>query len=91
MLEEIERSHEPGVAERSLGGWRIVAAAWLVAIISVVLFTAADALASRHKKLSHESSLAGAVIPGHDAGSPGPDEVAASDWLERVRAEAYGL
>jgi hypothetical protein len=33
MLEEIERSQELGIAERSLGGWRIVAAAWLVAII----------------------------------------------------------
>ncbi|HEY2530320.1 MAG TPA: hypothetical protein VGJ20_20680, partial [Xanthobacteraceae bacterium] len=68
----------------------IVAAAWLVAIIYVVLFTAADALASRHEKFSRESSLAGAVIPRHDAGVPGPDEIAASDWLERVRAEAYG-
>jgi hypothetical protein len=91
MLEEIERAREPGIAERSAGGWRIVAAAWLVAIFLVLLFTAADALASRHKKLSlsRGSSLAGTVIPRHDAGVPGPDEIAASDWLERVRAEAY--
>ena len=47
MLEEIERAREPGIAERSAGGWRIVAAAWLVAIFLVLLFTAADALASR--------------------------------------------
>jgi hypothetical protein len=72
----------------SVGGWRVVAAAWLVVILFVVLFAAADALAS----LSHspcKESLAGAVIPRHDASSPGPDEVAASDWLERVRADAY--
>ena len=89
MLEEIERSHEPGVAERTLGGWRTVAAAWLVAIMFLVLFTAADALASRHKKLPRESNLAAAIIPRHDAAVPGPDEIAASDWLQRVRAEAY--
>jgi hypothetical protein len=89
MLEEIERSHEPGVVESSLGGWRTVVAAWFVAIIFLVLFTAAEALASRHKELPRESRLAGAVIPRHDAGVPGPDEIAASDWLARVRAEAY--
>ena len=89
MLEEIERSNEPGVAERALGGWRTVAAAWLVAIMFLVLFTAADALASRHKKLPRESNLAGAIMPRHDAAVPGPDEIAASDWLARVRAEAY--
>lgn len=89
MLEEIERSYEPGIAERTPVGWRIVAAAWLVAIIFVVLFSAADAFASRHKKFSHEGNITGAVIPRHDAGVPGPDEIAASDWLQRVRAEAY--
>ena len=38
MLEEMERAREMGNAERSLGGWSTVAAAWLLVIIFVVLF-----------------------------------------------------
>jgi hypothetical protein len=79
----------PGIAERSPGDWRVVAAAWLAAIMFVLVFTAADALASRHSSPSREPSLAGAQIPRHDPSFPGPDEIAASDWLGRVRAEAY--
>jgi hypothetical protein len=48
-------------------------------------------LAAHHQNAFHEISLAGAKIPRHDLSFPGPDDIAASDWLERVRAEAYGL
>ena len=97
MLEVVEGARERGFAERSFGGWRAVASAWLVVVIFVALFATAEALAARHRKPSHQSSvtgavtprLAGAVIPRHDPGFPGPDEVAASDWLQRVKAEAY--
>ena len=89
MLEEIERVREPDIAERSLGGWRAVAAAWLVAILFVVLFATGDALASRHHKVPRNSAVATAVIPRHDPSAP--DEIAASRWLDRVRAEAYGM
>jgi anti-sigma-K factor RskA len=89
MQEEIERARKLGIAERSLGGWRVVAAAWSVAVIFVVLFATGEALASRHGTSPHEGSLAGAVIPQHDPSVPGSNEMAASDWLERVRAEAY--
>jgi hypothetical protein len=83
VLKEIE------VAERFIGGWRLVASAWLVAIIFVVLFATAEALASRHSASPREDSVAGAVIPRHDPSFPGPDEVAASDLVERARSEAY--
>jgi hypothetical protein len=87
MLGEIRQPPELEIAERSPDGWRVVAAAWLVAIIFVLLFATGEALASRHDTPSRERSLAGAVIPRHDP--QGPDEIAASDWLGRVRAEAY--
>ena len=64
MPEDIEGVRELGIAERSAGDWRIVASAWLVAILFVVLFTAAAALASLRSTSSREASLAGAVIPG---------------------------
>jgi hypothetical protein len=74
---------------RPIGGWYTVASAWLVAIVFVVLFAGVEALAGRHGVSPRETSLAGAVIPRHDPGFAGPDEVAASDWQERARAEAY--
>jgi hypothetical protein len=83
MPKEIER------ADSSFGGWRVVASAWLVAVVFVVLFATAEALASRHSSSPRAGSLAGAVIPRHELTVPGSDEVAASDWLERARAEAY--
>ena len=89
MQEKIEWARDLGIAERSLGGWRVVAAAWSVAITLVVLFATGEAVASWYDPSPRESSLAGAVIPHHDPGLPGPDEMAASEWLERVRAEAY--
>lgn len=79
----------PRLPGRSFGGWRIAVSAWLVAIALAVLFVGAHALASRNSIFPHEDNLAGAVIPHHDPGSAGPDEVAASDWLERAKAEAY--
>jgi len=76
-------------AERSVSGWRIVASAWIVAIMVVALFATVGAVASLHSTAPRTPALAGAVIPRHDSSFPGPDEVAASDWLERARAEAY--
>jgi hypothetical protein len=77
--------------ERSGRGWRVVGSAWLVAIIFVTLFAAGGAVACldrRHHPMPRRSDLIGAVIPRHDPGVLGPDEVAASDWLERARANA---
>jgi hypothetical protein len=73
-------------SERWVGGWRAVAAAWVVVIALVALFAAAEALASRPDPAPR---LAGAEIPRHDPGFAGPDEVAASDWLEQAKVEAY--
>jgi hypothetical protein len=80
---------ENGYAESSSGDWRIVAAAWLVAILILTLFAGVQTLASRSSASPREAGLAGAVIPRHDPGFLGPDEMAASDWQERAKAEAY--
>ncbi len=74
---------------RFFGSWRIAVSAWLVAIALAALFVGAHALASRNGIFPREDNLAGAVIPHHDPRFAGPDEVAASDWLERAKAEAY--
>jgi hypothetical protein len=87
MRELIESGR--GVVQRSFGRWRIFMSAWLAAMIFGMLFTGFQALASRRGTSPHAASLAGAVIPRHDPRFIGPDEVAASDWEERAKAEAY--
>ncbi len=91
MLVTFDRMHEPDTAERSVGAWRGVASAWFVALAFAALFSGWQTLASHHQNAFDRGSVAGAIIPRHDPRFPGPDEIAASDWLERVRAEAYGL
>lgn len=87
-MPETEEERRRHIVERSCRDWRIVASAWVIAIFCVLLFAAADALASRHGARTSQVELAGAVIPRHDPSFPGPDEVAASDWVERATAEA---
>ena len=89
MSKDIGIRREVRRAGRSFSGWRIVVSAWVVAIVIAILFAGVEALASRHSASPRAESLAGAVIPRHDAGFLGPDEVAASDWEQRAKAEAY--
>lgn len=97
MPEEIELDRGPGIAERLIGGWRVIASAWLVAIVFVLLFAGVQALASFHSVSPHRQNLAGAVIPRHDPTCAGP-EIAASapqnceserGALERAETDAY--
>jgi hypothetical protein len=76
-------------ADKSIAGWRVIASAWIIAVIFIATFATVQALASLHNVSSRSDHLVGAVIPRHDASVPGPDEVAESDQLERARAEAY--
>jgi hypothetical protein len=89
MFESFDRADSIGVPDES-HGWHAIISAWLLAFIFAALFATAGGFASRHYASPRDSRLAGAVIPRHDPSFPGPDDVAASDWLERVRAEAYG-
>ena len=98
MPEEIESSGISRSAEWSFGGWRVVASAWVVAIVFVVLFAGVQALASRHGTSPREASLIGAVIPRHDPTCADPSAIAGpvSDSclteraaIERAQADAY--
>jgi hypothetical protein len=91
MMERFDRADEDGIGgPNQPGGWRTIISAWLVALIVAGVWVTGDALASLPCPTHHAGALAGIVIPRHDPSSPGPDEVAASDWLQRIRAEAYG-
>jgi hypothetical protein len=65
MLEGIGLKLEP---ERS-GGWRVVASAWALVLLLVVMFAGAEALASHRTAAPGHGRLAGAVIPRHDPAS----------------------
>ena len=100
MPEYIEEEGERGFAERYLGGWRVIASAWVVAIVFVALFAGVQALASLHRASPRQSVLAGAVIPRHDpscAGaveltkpSPPSCELDLQNGIERAEASYYG-
>jgi hypothetical protein len=96
MPEYIEPQSEPELRQSYLGGWRVVAAAWALAVLVVLLFGGVQALASRHSTPTDQQALAGAVIPRHASNCGGPGDFAATapscqvtgDFLERAEAEA---
>jgi hypothetical protein len=100
MPEYVEDEGERGFAERYLGGWRMIASAWVVAIVFVALFAAVQAVASLHGTSPHQAMLAGAVIPRHDPSCAGavdltrPAPLSCSvdlqNGIERAEASYYG-
>jgi len=100
MPEYIEEERGSRIAEWAFGGWRIVASAWVIAIVFVVLFAGVQALASLHGTSPHQAMLAGAVIPRHDSSCAGAVELTAPAspscqaelqiGIERAEASYYG-
>jgi hypothetical protein len=100
MPEYIEDQRESSLAARYLGGWRVIASAWVMAVVVVLLFAGAQALASRHTPTPRQQALIGVMIPRHDPSCAGSGDVTASatpncqnvgDALANAEAEApYG-
>lgn len=92
MPEYFDQQRDAGFAERYLGGWRVIAAAWALAIMVVMLFSGVQALASHHGTSPEKTQLAGAVIPRHDPSCAGsataPNCHSFNDDLARAEAEA---
>ena len=70
MLEGVEPKPEP-VGDRLSSGWRGVASAWALVLLLAILSAGTQALASRRITAASQATLAGAVIPRHDAASAG--------------------
>lgn len=88
MPEDFDSASDLGTVERSFGGWRLVASAWVVAIVFVVMFAGVEAFASRHSVAPHRASLSGAVIPRHDPTCTGSADLAAvPEACQTARAE----
>ena len=88
MPEEIGTGIEQRIAERAVGGWRIIASAWLIAIVFMVMFAGVQAFASRHGVSPHQASLSGVVIPRHDPTCTGSGDLSTvSEACQTARAE----
>ncbi len=67
MVELVDRRHERDRIDRRFGSARSIVSAWAVAaVLLVLLFAGAAALASWRGHSPHPASLAGAVVPRHD-------------------------
>ena len=100
MSERIDSTGGLGIAVGSSASWRMVASAWVVAIVAIMLFIGLHAVAPRHNVLPREDSFAGSVIPRHDANCAGLDMVMAAqtsscpadveNGIERAETSYYG-
>ena len=84
-------SEERSFVPRYLGGWRVVASAWAVAILVVLGFGGVHALAWHHAMSVQSERLVGAIIPRHDPSCdilPTADCHIASSVLDNAEAEA---
>jgi hypothetical protein len=97
MVEYFEEIRGATFAERYLGGWRVIASAWAIALAIIVLFAGVEAMASRHVTPVPGAALAGVVIPRHDPSCGGsgdltaastPNCSAATDAAARAEIEA---
>jgi hypothetical protein len=84
---------DPGSRPRSFGGWRVVASAWAVALLVVVLFGGVQALASRNgSAVPQPERLVGVMIPQHDPSCAGSGMAinchAANDAFVQAQADA---
>jgi hypothetical protein len=57
------------LSDQLSASWRVVASAWLVVVLLVLLFAGTEALASHHSNAPPRAKIAGAVIPRHDPAS----------------------
>lgn len=100
MSERIDSTGGLRIADGSAAGWRVIASAWVVAILAIMLFIGVQALTPRHNVLPRADSFAGAVIPRHDPSCAQLDAAATAatsscpadveSGIERAEASYYG-
>jgi hypothetical protein len=66
MIDAIELERAQPADDRQIGGWRVVAAAWAVLLVFLLLLAAVNAVACPRAETHPHRPLASAVIPQHD-------------------------
>jgi hypothetical protein len=66
MFDGIDARLEEDVVDRRVGGWDIVASAWALVLMLMVLLAGIGVLACVRSPSQPDRPIAGAVIPEHD-------------------------
>ena len=66
MFDRIDIGRERDGNEQQSGGWRVVASAWVLVLIFLLLLGGVSAVAGQHGGTAPLGPPAGAVIPQHD-------------------------
>ena len=66
MIDVMQRGEAQQSDDRQIGGWRVVASAWALLLLLVLLFAGVNAVACPRTDSHPKRHLASAVIPQHD-------------------------
>jgi hypothetical protein len=66
MIDAIELAPAQPTDDRQIGGWRVVAAAWALLLLFLLLLAGVSAVACPRADTHPQRHLASAVIPQHD-------------------------
>jgi len=66
MIDAIERDRMHDGVDRQIGGWRVVASAWGLLLLLLLLFAGVSAVACPRSEAKLHRHLAAAAIPQHD-------------------------
>jgi hypothetical protein len=66
MIDAIERDGAHESDDRQIGGWQVVAAAWALLLLFLLLLAGVSAVACTRADSHPQRHLASAVIPQHD-------------------------
>jgi hypothetical protein len=66
MIDAIERERVQPADDRQIAGWRVVAAAWGLLLLFLLLLAVVSAVASPRVETHAHRHLASAAIPQHD-------------------------
>ena len=66
MIDAIEREGADESDDRQIGGWRVVASAWALVLLFLLLLAGVSAVACPRADSHAQLHLASAVIPQHD-------------------------
>ena len=66
MIDAIERERAPERDDRQIGGWQVVASAWAVLLLFLLLLAGVSAVACPPAETHPHRHLAAAAIPQHD-------------------------
>jgi hypothetical protein len=86
MFDRIDIGREQDGRERQVGGWRVVASAWVLVLVFLLLLGGVSAVAGQHRGAAPLRPPIGAFIPQHDPCSgPGVPSAPGRDGCKSIQ------